>query len=96
MTAYWPTAAVVEYLDGYQRIELANASLGMSQLMMIACHNATSRIPACTSLAIISSKGAGLRRVYLSYPDHAQWMALERGGFMEMWDDFGFILDALH
>lgn len=96
MTAYWPTAAVVQHLDGYQRIELVNANLGMSQLAMIAYHNATSKIPACTSLAIIASKGAGLRRVYLSYPSFDQWIALERGGFVEMWDHFGFVMDALH
>jgi hypothetical protein len=86
----------MEHLDGYQRVELVNASLGMSQLMMIACHNATSKIPACTSLAVIRSEGAGMRRVYLSYPSYDQWIALERGGFVEMWDDFGFVMDALH
>jgi hypothetical protein len=37
-----------------------------------------------------------MRCVYLSYPDYGQWTALERGGFVEMWDDFGFVMDALH
>jgi len=37
-----------------------------------------------------------MRRVFLSYPSFEQWMSLERGGFVEMWDDFGFVMDALH
>ena len=68
----------------------------MSWQTMQACHAVTSTIPACTSLAVIRSEGAGLRRVYLSYPDYKQWIALVRGGFVEMWDGFGFVMDALH
>jgi len=97
MTAYWPTAAVVQYLNGYQRVEIANAQLHpVSLLTMRACHAVTSKVPACTSLAVVRSEGAGMRRVYLSCPSFDQWMALERGGFMEIWDDFGFVMDALH
>jgi hypothetical protein len=97
VTSYWPTSAVMQYLDGYRRVEIANAQLHpITMLTMRACHTATSKIPACTSLAIVCSKGAGIRRVYLSHPNFEQWTALERGGFVEMWDDFGFVMDALH
>jgi hypothetical protein len=97
MTSYWPTAAVTQHLNGYQRVEIANAQLHpVSLLTMGACHAATSKIPACTSLAFIQAEGAGMRRVYLSYPSFEQWAALERGGFVEIWDDFGFVMDALH
>lgn len=94
MTAYWPTSAVMHRLEPRQKVEIMN--FGASWQTMRACHAVTNKIPACTSLAIVASKGAEPRRVYLSYPDYDQWMALERGGFVEMWDDFGFVMDALH
>lgn len=94
MTAYWPTSSIVPALTPEQRNELAIARV--SRPTMIACHNATSRVPACTSLAIVQSEGVGVRRVYLQYPSFEQWIALERGGFIEVWDDFGFVMDALH
>jgi hypothetical protein len=96
MTAYWPTSAVAQRLEPGQRAELASPQLGMSMFTMAACHLVTSKIPACTALVVICSKGAGVRRVYLNHPDYEQWVALERGGFVEMWDDFGFVMDALH
>jgi hypothetical protein len=71
-------------------------NFGASLQTIAACHALTSKIPACTSLALICSEGAGMRRVYLNYPDFEQWTALERGGFVEMWDEFGFVMDALH
>ena len=95
MTAYWPTSAVMYRLELRYKAEIMNRDV-MSRETMNACHAVTSKIPACTSLAVIRSEGAGLRRVYLSYPSFDQWIALERGGFVEMWDDFGFVMDALH
>jgi hypothetical protein len=44
----------------------------------------------------MESFGVGVRRVNLSYPSFEQWVALERGGFVEVWDEFGFVMDALH
>lgn len=79
-----------------QKAEVMNARLGISEPTMVACHRATSKIPPDMSLAVVSSQGAGMRRVYLHYPDFAQWIALERGGFVEIWDEFGFVMDALH
>ncbi len=99
MTAYWPTHMVLRYgnLRPEQKAEVTNACAQLISLYtMAACHAATSKIPACTSLAFIHSEGAGMRRVYLSYPSFEQWTALERGGFVEMWDNFGFVMDALH
>ncbi len=96
MTSYWPTAAVAERLTPQQQAEIADAQRGVSLYTIAACHAITSKIPACTSLAVVQAQGVGMRRVYLSYPSFEQWAALERGGFMEIWDDFGFVMDALH
>jgi hypothetical protein len=93
MTSYWPASEVAQHVKS---TELLNPQLGISIWTMAACHAATSKIPACTSLAFMCSEGAGMRRVYLSYPSFEQWAALERGGFVEMWDNFGFVMDALH
>ena len=98
MTAYWPTCTMLRYgeLSQHQKLEVMNSYLGISERTMAACYRATSKIPADRSLAVVSSQGAGMRRVYLHYPDFAQWTALERGGFVEIWDEFGFVMDALH
>lgn len=96
MTAYWPASAVAQRLTPIQQAELANAQRGLCINTMAACHLVTSRLPACTSLAFVCSEGVGMRRVYLNYPSFEQWIALERGGFVEVWDDFGFVMDALH
>jgi hypothetical protein len=97
MTFYWPASVVAQCLQPAQRSELACPQRGISQPTMIACHRATSKIPACTSMAVIYSEGVtGSRRVYLDFPSCEQWIALERGGFMEIRDDFGFVMDALH
>jgi hypothetical protein len=97
MTAYWPTSVVMRYLTAPQKAELINPTKrGISWTTMQACHRATSKLPADTALTAIYSEGIGTRRVYLQFPSYEQWMALERGGFMEVWDDFGFIMDALH
>jgi hypothetical protein len=69
---------------------------GISASTMDACYRATSKLPADKSIAIMESFGVGVRRVYLSYPSFEQWAALERGGFVEVWDEFGFVMDALH
>jgi hypothetical protein len=94
MTAYWNMTPVYNLLRPEQQAEVLN--LRISPLTMHACHGATSRIPACTSMALVYTVGIGSRRVYLQYPSFEQWVALERGGFVEIWDDFGFVMDALH
>lgn len=96
MTAYWPTAAVMQCLEPEQRWHLINARAGIPWPTMIACHKAAEKIPACTSMVVIQSEGTGMRRAYLQHPSYEQWMALERGGFIEMWDDFGYVMDVLH
>ena len=96
MTAYWPTSAVTAHLTPAQKAEIMRAQVGISWPTMRACYKATSHIAADLSLTIIDSEGVGMRRVYLQVPSFEQWMALERSGFIEMWDEFGFIMDALH
>lgn len=94
MTSYWPTSAVAQRLTPQQQDEVACAQLSL--YTMAACHLVTSKIPSHTSLAFVRSEGVAMRRVYLSYPSFEQWAALERSGFVEMWDEFGFVMDALH
>lgn len=96
MTAYWPTSAVMQHLDPMQKHHVENAIQGIPQRTMLACHNVTSKLPADTTLTLIYSEGVASRRVYLQYPTCEQWVALERSGFVEASDTFGFILDALH
>jgi len=96
MTAYWPTTAVMQALTQEQRTEIINSRLGIPVRTMHECYRVTSTIPADVTLALVCSKNAGVRRVYLQYPSYEQWIALERGGFVEVWDEFGFIMDALH
>lgn len=96
MTAYWPTRTVMRALTEEQRVEIMNAHRGIPAHTMVACHYVTSKLPADTTLAIIRSEGAGTRRVYLQYPSYEQWVALEQGGFIETWNEFGFVMDALH
>ena len=96
MTAYWPTSAVTAKLTQQQKAEIMRAQVGISWPTMRACCKAASELPADMSLVIIDSEGVGMRRVYLQVPSFEQWMALERSGFIEMWDEFGFIMDALH
>jgi hypothetical protein len=96
MTSYWPTSAITQHLAPTQQAEIADARRGICIHTIAACHAVTSKIPACGSLAFVCSEGVGMRRVYLNYPSFEQWTALERGGFVEMWDDFGFVMDALH
>ena len=76
--------------------DLMRAERGIPMLTMRACHNVTSKVAADTTLALVCSEGADVRRVYLQYPSFEQWVALERSGFVELWDEFGFIMDALH
>jgi hypothetical protein len=92
MTAYWPTSVVTAKLTPEQKAEVARAHVGISWPTMRACHQVTSKLPADTSLVIID----GARRVYLQVPSFEQWATLERGGFIQVWDEFGFIMDALH
>lgn len=96
MTAYWPTLAVMQRLDAAQRRELINARAGISWPTMQACHKVTEKLTPCTSMVVIQSEGAGMRRAYLEHPSYEQWVELERGGFIEMWDDFGYVMDVLH
>ena len=96
MTAYWPTSAVTAHLTPAQKAEIMRAQVGISWPTMRACHKATSHIAADSTLTLICSEGVGVRRAYLQVPSFEQWMALERGGFVEVWDEFGFMVDALH
>lgn len=91
---YWPTSAIMQGLRPEQRCELM--SLHISENTMVACHDLACNLPACTSLAVICSEGAPMRRVYLERPTAENWLALERGGFMIAFNNFGFVMDALH
>lgn len=97
MTSYWPASKVMQHLKPEQQFQVMNAvRLGIPRNTMEACHYATSKIPADTTLALIHSEGIGSRHVYLRYPTYEQWMALERDGFVEVWDDFGYVINGLH
>ena len=97
MTAYWPTSAVARHLTPAQNAELARAAqFGIPLQTMRAAHRVTTNLVAETALAVICSEGVGVRRVYTQFPSFEHWIALERGGFIEVWDDFGFMIDALH
>lgn len=92
---YWPTMTILQgLLRPEQRCELM--SLQISENTMGACYNLACKLPACKSLVVICSEGAEMRRVYLERPTAENWIALERGGFMTAFDNFGFIMDALH
>lgn len=91
---YWPASAIMRDLQPRQRRELM--SLCISENTMIACHELACRLPAWTSITIICSEDGTMRRVYLERPTVENWIALERGGFVETFDGFGFVMDALH
>lgn len=98
MTKYWPTSIMLrsQELRPEQKLELKNHELGMSESTLVACHNLACRLPACTSMAVICSENAPMRRVYLRHPSDADWLALERSGFVMAFNNFGFVMDALH
>jgi hypothetical protein len=63
-----------------------------------ACGAVAVRLVAAeTPLMIVETVGAPYRRVYTSYPEFDDWLALERGGFVQTDSGhFGFVFDALH
>lgn len=82
-----------------QRHELMSLSATyamMSESTLVACHNAACKLPASTSLVLVCSENVPMRRVYLKRPTREEWFSLERGGFVTAFDNFGFIMDALH
>lgn len=86
----------MKHLNPAHQACVAEAHRGIPQSTMWACHRATSNVVPDTTLAFIFSEGVAARRVYLQHPNFEQWFALERGGFVEIWDDFGFVMDVLH
>lgn len=98
MTAYWPTSAIMRELPQEHRSKIMCAPRvgGIPAPTMVECYRATGRIVADTTIAFVFSEGVTARRVYLQTPSFEQWHALERSGFVEMWDEFGFVIDALH
>lgn len=96
MTAYWPTSAVTAKLTPEQKAEIMRAHIGISWPTMRACCKAASKLTADMSLVVIDSEGVGMRRAYLQVPSFEQWIGLERSGFIRVWGEFGFMMDALH
>lgn len=96
---YWPVNAFLNHRRTPMgcRLELLNvAGLRLSEESLVACHQLSMTIPACTSLALICSEGAPTRRVYLKHPTMENWLQIERGGFIDTGEGFGFLMDALH
>lgn len=101
MMYYWPLAPMLRSPELQPEhkadlMTLGTAHATMSESTLTACHRLACKLPACKSLVIMSSEGAPMRRVYLKHPTNEEWDALERGGFVTAFNNFGFIMDALH
>ena len=97
---YWSTSQIMQELkEPEYRRELASLSTEyaiMSAYGLAACHAAARKLEPCTSLMLVYSEAAPLRRIYLERPTQKDWIALERSGFVTAFDCFGFVMDALH
>lgn len=98
---YWPLMPLMRSPELKTEYKHQIASLGkpgaqMSFEALQACRDLACKTPGCTSLVLICSEGAPMRRVYLKYPTREEWGALERGGFVTAFNNFGFMMDALH
>lgn len=101
---YWPLSALVEspLMPAVFCAELREAyrsKAGLSEGAFIACgtvaiHTAYHDAP---NLVLIESACAPARRVYSGYPNHDEWLRLERGGVIGRADGMLCVLiDALH
>lgn len=96
---YWPTSVIAARLPPEQRAEVVRLDknmIAMSHAAMVACHQTAFNIPADTSIAIIQSENAMLRRTYLNRPAVGEFERLERSGFIDTGSGFCFIQDGLH
>lgn len=98
---YWPIAPMMDSpnLQDWQKSELTFLKSGRgrtSESTLQVCHTLALNTIACTSMLLIRSQDAPFRRVYVKHPTRENWLALERGGFVDTHDGFGFIMDALH
>jgi hypothetical protein len=98
---YWPSMHMMNCgrLEFRHRVHLSallSRRAPIPHETMTALHKVACTLPACTSMALIFSEGAPVRRTYLRHPTQENWLQLERGGFIATDEDFAFILDALH
>lgn len=99
---YWPLSAMLwsAELSPAQKNELltiGTAHAIMSESTLTACYNLACKTPSYGGhLTVVSSEGVPLRRVYFERPTRIEWEALERGGFCTAFNNFGFVMDALH
>lgn len=99
---YWPLSIVAHsplLPPAYAgEVHRACATAAMSHGAFMACSDVAAHTRAVeTSLVIIESVNAPMRRVYSEYPNFDEWIRLERGGFIQNDQGFfGFVLDALH
>lgn len=98
---YWPLTPIMRSSELKLEYKHQIAGLGkpgaqMSYEAMASCRDIAYKMPPCTSLVVVCSEGAPMRRVYLKRPPREEWNALERGGFVDAFNNFGFVMDALH
>jgi len=97
---YWPSSQIMHELKEpqYRRelMSIGTERVFMSAYVLDACHEAACKLEPCTSLVLVCSEAAPIRRVYLHHPTQKDWIALERSGFVTAFDLFGFVMDALH
>lgn len=98
---YWALTPVMRSfeLKPEHRFELGTLGTRNAQISegaLTAAYEITRKLPACTSLVIVCSEGAPMRRAYLKRPTCEDFSALERGGFVTAFNNFGFVMDALH
>lgn len=102
MMRYWPLSVVMQspLLGDWDRAALTLLRTGHMRKIpndtLYTCHNAAQKIPACTSMLLMHTEDAGIRRVYVRHPTQENWLTLERGGFVDTGTGFGYVMDALH
>lgn len=101
MTRYWPLSVIAHspLLHHVHTWELMCAyhAKSLTESAMHASHQVAAETASFdTSLVVIHSEDAPMRRVYLAYPSFDDWARLERGGFIATADTFGLVIDALH
>lgn len=98
---YWPVSTMLNagFLGPDQKQDLVQALRDrrpVSYPTLVACHRTADAVAGYTSLTLLYSEGAPFRRVYVKHPTMGEWLALERGGFIDAFGDFGYVEDAIH
>lgn len=98
---YWPLSVIAQsplmlgaYVDEINRFYKTLPSQGAYYACIdVARHTQPVDAP---NMSIVGSIGAPDRRVYVNYPDSAEWLKLERATVMEDNGYMFILVDALH